>query len=222
MVGNHKTLDPVKISVIEITGVSYSTECHKCRPGYYAAKSGSRWCELCPVNTFSDRGAHECSPCNLDLQYAPIASSECKSRPACKEKDYFATHSECDSKKMTKKMYKWIEPKVCLDSLPDSVSLPPSGQEEECSPCNPGLYPSTNSTCKPCPANTFSDGSHECHACPASTKPHYGFFNLWWQQLPANMKTSCIGLSKLDCSQKRGWEAAGDEVRTVSNRIFFN
>uniref|UniRef100_H2ZGD3 MRH domain-containing protein n=1 Tax=Ciona savignyi TaxID=51511 RepID=H2ZGD3_CIOSA len=216
MVGNKKTLNPVKISSIEITGVSYSTECHKCRSGYFAQNTGSRWCDLCPVNTFSDRGAITCNPCDTETQYSPLASSECFNRPACEQKDYFATHSPCDLNKMTNTMYKWIEPKICLDSLPQSVSLPPSGQSEPCSPCNPGFYPPDNATCLLCPPNTFSDGSHDCQPCPASTAPHYGMFNLWWQELPSNMKTSCIGLSKLDCAQKKGWEAVGDQVRTMS------
>lgn len=59
----------------------------------------------------------------------------------------------------TQIMYKWIEPKICREDLPDALTLPPSGERKDCPPCNPGFYNNASSSCTPCPPGTFSDGT---------------------------------------------------------------
>lgn len=58
----------------------------------------------------------------------------------------------------TQVMYKWIEPKICLEGVTGAESLPPSGEREPCPPCNPGFYNNDTATCSPCPPGTYSDG----------------------------------------------------------------
>lgn len=55
-------------------------------------------------------------------------------------------------------MYKWIEPKICLENITGAEPLPPSGEREPCPPCNPGFYNNDTATCSPCPSGTYSDG----------------------------------------------------------------
>lgn len=59
----------------------------------------------------------------------------------------------------TQIMYKWIEPKICREDVPDALTLPPSGERKDCPPCNPGFYNNASSSCTPCPPGTFSDGT---------------------------------------------------------------
>ncbi|NWY29546.1 K132L protein, partial [Pheucticus melanocephalus] len=54
----------------------------------------------------------------------------------------------------TQIMYKWIEPKICREDLPDALTLPPSGERQDCPPCNPGFYNNASSSCTPCPPGT--------------------------------------------------------------------
>ena len=58
----------------------------------------------------------------------------------------------------TQIIYKWIEPKICLEGVTGAESLPPSGKREPCPPCNPGFYNNDTATCSPCPPGTYSDG----------------------------------------------------------------
>lgn len=58
----------------------------------------------------------------------------------------------------TQVMYKWMEPKICLEGVADAEPLPPSGEREPCPPCNPGFYNNDTATCSPCPPGTYSDG----------------------------------------------------------------
>ena len=54
-------------------------------------------------------------------------------------------------------MFQWIEPKICVNNVKDSTSLPESGKEEECAPCNPGMF-KNGTRCDFCPPMTYSDG----------------------------------------------------------------
>lgn len=56
-------------------------------------------------------------------------------------------------------MYKWIEPKICLEDVSGAEPLPPSGEREPCPPCNPGFYNNDSPICSPCPAGSYSDGT---------------------------------------------------------------
>nr|CAB3258740.1 UPF0577 protein KIAA1324-like [Phallusia mammillata] len=217
LVGEKRSINPVKIKDIEISGVSYTTKCHECRPGFFAPSNASHWCDLCPSNTMSLGGATSCTPCDVSTEYAAQGASECLNRPPCMEKDYFATHSKCSKNKTTKILYKWVEPKVCLDSLETSVKLPDSNHEKPCAPCNPG-FSYTAKGCVACQKNSYSNGSSECKSCPANTAPHYGFWYSWWDSLPSNMKTSCISFDNRQCNVKKGWIPVGDQVRTVSSK----
>ena len=58
----------------------------------------------------------------------------------------------------TQVIYKWIEPKICLEDVSGAQTLPPSGEREPCPPCNPGFYNNDTATCSPCPPGTYSDG----------------------------------------------------------------
>lgn len=59
----------------------------------------------------------------------------------------------------TQVMYKWIEPKICLEGVSGAEPLPPSGVRQPCPPCNPGFYNNDSPTCSPCPAGSYSDGT---------------------------------------------------------------
>lgn len=114
--------------------------------------------------------------------------AECKVRPPCSEKDYFQIHTACDSQGrvgspgrgffpspgpppsvtsaglfvcflQTQVLYRWVEPKICVENATGAVELPPMGQREPCPPCNPGYYNSNDSTCLPCPPGTHSNGT---------------------------------------------------------------
>lgn len=60
----------------------------------------------------------------------------------------------------TQVLYRWVEPKICIENIPEAVELPVTGQREPCPPCNPGYYNSNDSTCLPCPPGTHSDGTY--------------------------------------------------------------
>lgn len=97
----------------------------------------------------------------------------------------------------TQKVYRWTEPKLCRDDLPDAVKLPPDGEIEDCPPCNPGMEPTTSGSCQFCPANHFSDGSSKCEQCPGSTTPETQIIYKWWNNLPENsgISSSCLSES---------------------------
>uniref|UniRef100_A0A8B9K4W9 Si:ch211-233h19.2 n=1 Tax=Astyanax mexicanus TaxID=7994 RepID=A0A8B9K4W9_ASTMX len=209
-----KIVKPVLLKNIQIEGVAYMSECLPCKPGTFSKSPGSSSCELCPRNTYSGRGASSCTPCNTTTHYALEGSSVCKARPACSKKDYFQIHSVCDEEGKTQIIYKWIEPKICLEEVPDAVTLPPSGEREPCPPCNPGFYNNNTATCLPCPQGTYSDGLKECQPCPAGTEPALGYEYKWWNILPANMKSSCFNVANTKCDGMNGWEVAGDHIRS--------
>lgn len=60
----------------------------------------------------------------------------------------------------TQVLYRWVEPKICVENVTGAVELPAMGQREPCPPCNPGYYNSNDSTCLPCPPGTHSDGTN--------------------------------------------------------------
>lgn len=59
----------------------------------------------------------------------------------------------------TQLMFKWAEPKICSEELPQAAKLPPSGVKTKCPPCNPGFAKSNGSACQPCPYGSYSNGS---------------------------------------------------------------
>ncbi|XP_063998663.1 endosome/lysosome-associated apoptosis and autophagy regulator family member 2 isoform X2 [Pogoniulus pusillus] len=209
-----KAVKPVLVKNITIEGVAYTSECFACKPGTFSDKPGSSGCQVCPRNTYSEKGAKECTKCKEEMYYADEGSSACIGRPPCTNKDFFQIHTPCDKEGKTQIMYKWIEPKICREDLPGALTLPPSGERKDCPPCNPGFYNNASSSCTPCPPGTFSDGTQECKACPAGTEPSLGFEYKWWNILPANMKTSCFNVGNSKCDGMNGWEVAGDHIQS--------
>lgn len=74
-------------------------------------------------------------------------------------------------------MYKWIEPKICLEGVSGAEPLPPSGEREPCPPCNPGFYNNDSPTCSPCPAGSYSDGTKRTESPDFS---YYSFILTLW------------------------------------------
>uniref|UniRef100_A0A671SXW1 UPF0577 protein KIAA1324-like n=1 Tax=Sinocyclocheilus anshuiensis TaxID=1608454 RepID=A0A671SXW1_9TELE len=206
-----KPVKPVLLKNIQIEGVAYTSECFPCRPGTFSKTPGSSSCDLCPRNTYSGKGASSCTPCSK-TQYSQEGWSQCKERPPCSEKDYFQIHTACDSDGKTQILYRWVEPQVCVENVTGSVTLPPSGEKEDCPPCNPGFYMHNSSTCLPCRQGTYSDGTTECQRCPGGTEPSLGYEYKWWNILPRNMKTSCFNVGNSKCDEMNGWEVAGDHI----------
>uniref|UniRef100_A0A8C7Y853 Endosome-lysosome associated apoptosis and autophagy regulator family member 2a n=1 Tax=Oryzias sinensis TaxID=183150 RepID=A0A8C7Y853_9TELE len=207
-----KVVKPVLLKNIQIEGVAYTSECFRCKPGTFSRAPGSSSCDLCPQDTFSGHGASSCTPCNTSTQYAGEGSDKCKARPPCSKKDYFKIHTACDNDGKTQIIYKWIEPKICLEGVPGAQTLPSSGDREPCPPCNPGFYNNDTATCSPCPPGTYSDGMKPCQSCPAGTEPTLGYEYKWWNVLPSNMKTSCLNVGNSKCDKMHGWEVAGDHI----------
>lgn len=52
------------------TGVAYTSECFPCKPGTFSDKPGSSNCQVCPRNTYSEKGAKECTKCKEATHYA--------------------------------------------------------------------------------------------------------------------------------------------------------
>ncbi|XP_017261413.1 endosome/lysosome-associated apoptosis and autophagy regulator family member 2 [Kryptolebias marmoratus] len=209
-----KVVKPVLLKNIQIEGVAYTSECFPCKPGTFSRVPGSSTCEPCPRDTHSGHGASSCTACNTTTQFAEEGSAACKKRPPCSKKDYFQIHTACDLEGKTQVIYKWIEPKICLEGVPGAETLPQSGDREPCPPCNPGFYNNDTATCSPCPPGTYSDGMKPCQRCPAGTEPILGYEYKWWNVLPSNMKTSCFNVGNSKCDKMNGWEVAGEYIHS--------
>uniref|UniRef100_A0A8C4UA69 Endosome-lysosome associated apoptosis and autophagy regulator 1 n=1 Tax=Falco tinnunculus TaxID=100819 RepID=A0A8C4UA69_FALTI len=207
-----KVPKPVLVRNIGITGVAYTSECFPCKPGTYAPTAGSSACQLCPADTFSSKGATACQPCE-PAAYAEPGSASCKARPPCTDKDYFYTHTACNARGETQLMFKWAEPKICSEELPQAAKLPPSGVKTRCPPCNPGFAKSNGSACQPCPYGSYSNG---CISCPAGTEPVLGLEYKWWNVLPPNMETTVLSGINFEYKGMAGWEVAGDYIYTAA------
>ncbi|GAA6101845.1 endosome/lysosome-associated apoptosis and autophagy regulator family member 2 [Tachysurus ichikawai] len=198
-----------------------SQECTHCAAGSFSLGSGIRFDEWDDiphgfsslVTSFDNApNRHEGSSCNGCV--ALEGATECKPRPACSEKDYFQVHSICDNDGKTQVVYKWMEPRICLEDAPDAVTLPSSGKREKCPPCNPGYYNNNTATCSPCPQGTYSEGLKACQPCPAGTEPALGYEYKWWNTLPSGMKSSCFNVANTKCDNMNGWEVAGDHIHS--------
>lgn len=55
-------------------GVAYTSECFPCKPGTFSNKPGSFNCQMCPRNTYSEKGAKECIRCKEDSQFSGKAN----------------------------------------------------------------------------------------------------------------------------------------------------
>uniref|UniRef100_A0A8C6TB00 Si:ch211-163l21.8 n=1 Tax=Neogobius melanostomus TaxID=47308 RepID=A0A8C6TB00_9GOBI len=203
---------PVLLKNIGISGVAYTSECFLCKPGTYSAKTGTARCSPCPADTFSTKGATVCHPCNNGT-FAEASSGTCKPRPACTNSDYFYTHTPCDAEGKTQLMYKWIEPKICSETVEGAVQLPASGEKQTCPPCNPGFYVTNSSTCEPCQHGFYSNGT-VCDRCPAGTEPLLGYEYKWWNTMPKNLKSTTFRRDNTGKSMT-AWEVAGEYIYTT-------
>uniref|UniRef100_A0A8C4IF89 Endosome-lysosome associated apoptosis and autophagy regulator family member 2a n=1 Tax=Dicentrarchus labrax TaxID=13489 RepID=A0A8C4IF89_DICLA len=190
-----KVVKPVFLKNVQIEGVAYTSECFPCKPGTFSHVPGSSTCDPCPRDTYSGHGASSCTPCNTTTHYDIL--------------NFLEEHNET-----TQVMYKWLEPKICLENVTGAESLPPSGERKACPPCNPGFYNNDTATCSPCPQGTYSDGMKPCKQCPAGTEPALGYEFKWWNILPSNMKTSCFNVGNSKCDSMNGWEVAGDHIQS--------
>ncbi|KAE8623689.1 hypothetical protein XENTR_v10005698 [Xenopus tropicalis] len=203
---------PVLLRTIQITGAAYTSECFPCKPGTFASTNGTSTCQVCPKDTYSNRGASSCISCDPD-KYSDSGSASCNLRPPCTEKDYFYTHTPCDDNGETQLMFKWIEPKICSESVENAVSLPTSVVKKKCPPCNPGFYQTNSSSCEPCPLGSFSNGT-SCISCQVGTEAVLGFEYKWWNVLPTNMRSTVMSGVNFDYQGVSGWEVAGDYIYT--------
>ncbi|XP_040278144.1 endosome/lysosome-associated apoptosis and autophagy regulator 1 [Bufo bufo] len=206
------TIKPVLLRNIRITGVAYTSECFPCKPGTFAPSTATSSCQQCPKNTFSYRGASSCTPCEPD-KYSASGSAYCTPRPPCTDKDYFYTHTPCDINKETQLVYKWIETKICNDTMEGAKELPMSGAKIKCPPCNPGFHQSNTTICEPCPHGMFSDGTI-CRECPVGTQAAQGFEYKWWNIRPSNMQSTVMSGLNFEYLGESGWEVAGDYIYT--------
>ncbi|NWH71741.1 K1324 protein, partial [Piaya cayana] len=209
-----KVPKPVLVRNISITGVAYTSECFPCKPGTFAPAAGASTCQPCPANTFSSKGATACQPCD-PTAYSEPGSASCQARPPCTDQDYFYTHSACDAHGTTQVLFKWAEPKICSEELPEATRLPLPGPRTPCPPCNPGFAKSNGSTCQPCPYGTYSNGSG-CVSCPEGTEPVLGLEYKWWNMLPPNMETTVLSGINFEYKGMAGWEVAGDYIYTAA------
>ncbi|KAF7209731.1 endosome/lysosome-associated apoptosis and autophagy regulator 1 isoform X1 [Nothobranchius furzeri] len=204
---------PVMLKNIQVSGVSYTSECFHCKPGTHSAKPGSARCTPCPAGTYSNKGATSCHECEKD-KYSVPSSGSCKPRPACTHYDYFYTRTPCDSEGKTQVMYKWIQPKICSEMVDGAVQLPASGEKQTCPPCNPGFFINGTSGCEPCTNGSYSNGT-VCAMCPVGTEPLLGFEYRWWNTMPTNMKSSVLHHEFSSSGRSTAWEVNGDYVYTT-------
>ncbi|NXK18172.1 K1324 protein, partial [Arenaria interpres] len=183
---------PPTLSTLPLPGVAYTSECFPCKPGTFAPAAGSSSCQLCPADTFSSKGATACQPCEPSTYAAPPPPPG-----------------------QTQLMFKWAEPKICSEELPQAAQLPPSGVKTKCPPCNPGFAKSNGSACQPCPYGSYSNGSG-CLSCPAGTEPVLGLEYKWWNVLPPNMETTVLSGINFEYKGMAGWEVAGDYIYTAA------
>lgn len=93
--GRHQT-KPLLIKAIEVSGVAdpaVSTGCTPCRNGTHAPGLRSRQCQDCPADSYSGRGATQCTRCDTKTSYASPGSGRCHKRPPCTQNDYFEVKS---------------------------------------------------------------------------------------------------------------------------------
>ncbi|NWW89622.1 K1324 protein, partial [Rhynochetos jubatus] len=167
-------------------------------------------------HSVTGRSPHRAGSAVSPLRPAEPGSASCKPRPPCTDKDYFYTHTACDSRGETQLMFKWAEPKICSEELPGAAKLPPSGVKTRCPPCNPGFAKGDGSACQPCPYGSYSNGSG-CLSCPAGTEPALGLEYKWWNVLPPNMETTVLSGINFEYKGMAGsWEVAGDYIYTAA------
>ncbi|KAL2295473.1 hypothetical protein Nmel_017886 [Mimus melanotis] len=193
-----------------------ATACQPCDPDTYAVcEPGKGRGDVRSRADLTSPGGDSVGALHKPDTYAKPGSGSCKPRPPCTDKDFFYTHTACNADGETQLMYKWAEPKICSEELPQAARLPPSGVKTRCPPCNPGFAKGNGSTCQPCPYGSYSNGS-ACLSCPEGTEPALGLEYKWWNVLPPNMETTVLSGINFEYKGIAGWEVAGDYVYTAA------
>jgi len=104
----------------------------------------------------------------------------------------FVEHLKVYYMLQTQEVYKWLQPKICREDVPEAACLPPASEKHECPPCNPGMDYRNASTCEFCPKYTYSDGKTSCKRCPPNTTPNYGYHIHHWTEMPKMMSAACM------------------------------
>lgn len=167
--------------------VFLNNKCLECQKGTFNDVAGSRSCKLCPLGTFSQKGATKCSPCPIGTFNNRIPGTRCKKCPTgqttagsgaagCKNVDgscAFNTFEGSDSicKACMPGEYFDAKRKTCVPCGPKEFSN--GGVDAECKRC-PGLKVplgdlnmKENAGCN-CPVGFIDDGT-DCVACPPGT-----------------------------------------------------
>ncbi|ODM99963.1 hypothetical protein Ocin01_06725 [Orchesella cincta] len=204
---------PVIIKRIELEGVGYTSSCNPCPPGFFSDMKASKTCYPCKRDFYANKKSTICTPCDKNEYYAEPGSSQCLRRPACTTSDYYSIHAPCNANNQTQVVYKWIEPKICLETREGAVELPAPKPLEECPPCNPGTE-YRDGSCQSCPTNYFSDGLTTCSSCPANTVPERGHYMTQWYSWPHNVHTTCISPEGNGCSSSPAWQLNGKYIQS--------
>ncbi|VDL61745.1 unnamed protein product [Hymenolepis diminuta] len=194
-----------KIRSIEVTGRAATVSCRECEPGYYSDKIGASYCKICPVNTYSEKRANSCTPCNNN-EYAVPGSGSCKTKESCKPTEYVTVFSTCDPATNTQKLETMpIEPIICNDDQPPLTSTNPV----PCKACPPGTKQINNTYCESCGSGQLStpDGKG-CQACPYDEVPIFGIKYSNWTRLPPKLSTYCAD-DEVGC---RTWQLNGSSI----------
>lgn len=104
----------------------------------------------------------------------------------------FVIHLKVNYMLQTQKVYKWLQPKICREDVPEAARLPPASEKHECPPCNPGMDYRNASICEFCPKDMYSDGKTSCKRCPPNTTPNYGYHIHHWTEMPKMMSAACM------------------------------
>ncbi|XP_052822355.1 endosome/lysosome-associated apoptosis and autophagy regulator family member 2 isoform X2 [Octopus bimaculoides] len=205
---------PVLIRKIQVEGVAFSSECTKCRNGTYSDQIGLSFCNPCPEDTYSERGATECTSCDKVSEYSPRESGSCRKKQHCREMDYYEYQTPCNKEGLTQTKYSWMVPMRCRTDLPNATQLPPPSKVEKCPQCNPGMMSVPGSGCKFCASDEYSDGASPCQKCPVSTSPQMGYTYKWWYTMPPNITSHCLNLEETECVTNSSWIPAKSYIHT--------
>lgn len=206
------------IYMIEFTGISPASDfCTDCIAGTFSGP-GSFDCTPCPANTVSGRSSATCISCSPEYFSYP-GSPGCSLRPPCKNDSMTFEFTQCLPETVTRtKYWKWVEPKICSNTLPDSARLPANETGIPCARCNPGTSRSRNgdTNCYPCTnghsTNATDTPTGKCSLCPKGTysSPAILLDSIW--QYPNGYSSWCTG----DCSSE-AWRLFEDHIDSGSD-----
>jgi hypothetical protein len=215
--------DKAFIRTIQVMGTDFNSDrCEICPKGYYS-NSGSAECIPCPVNSYSDTpGAANCIPCNPpgepQAKYSLPGATACLAAKPCTADDIVTSYSDCGvGGKKRVRHQSYALPKICSGGVE-----PEEDREEECAPCEAGMY-RQGSECIYCPAGSYSpmpthDGPEVCQTCrkgSVAKKVRYydaSFGQVMFQKYldRGEMATGCAN----GFCGSGGWRALGNKLDT--------